>query len=116
MLLYKGIYRYPHPGWLLPMAIIFGSVKSFFVLDRSAARIIRRISGFSSKVWLLAVYPLKTWLMVAGMMAFGLFLRYSSVPPLLACFVYCSVGWGLLFSGRNLWRAFFTEKNDMGGK
>ncbi len=110
MLLYKGISRYPHPGGLLLLAIVAGSVKSLVVLDRSAARIIRRISGFSSRVWLLAVYPLKTWLMVAGMMAFGLFLRFSPTPTIIAGFVYCSVGWGLLFSGRKLWLAYLTEK------
>ncbi len=109
MLLYKGISRHPHPDWILLFAIVAGSVKSLAVLDRSAVRIIRRISGFSTRVWLLAVYPLKTWLMVAAMMAFGLFLRFSSTPTIVACFVYCSVGWGLLFSGRKIWHAYFTN-------
>ncbi len=106
MLLYKGIFRYSHPDWLLFPAIIVGTIKSRLFLDRSAARIIRRISGFSDKTWLFAVYPLKTWLMVVAMMAFGLFLKYSPTPTIVAFFVYCSVGWGLLFSGRNLWCAF----------
>ncbi len=111
MLLYKGIFWYSHPRWLLFPAILVGSIKSLLFLDRSAARIIRRIAAFPEKMWLFAVYPLKTWIMVAAMMAFGLFLKYSPTPTIVTSFIYCSVGWGLLFSGRSLWRAFFTDES-----
>ncbi len=89
---------------------MLGTVKSYLFLDNTARRIISRINAFTEQTWLIAVYSLKTWLLVVLMMLLGIGLKYSTYPTIILCFIYFTVGWALLFSSRKMWRAFIATK------
>jgi hypothetical protein len=114
MLLVKGAYRLAgvEEGWffLACGALIIGSLKSFAVLDRAAARTRDRILCFKEGTCLGAVYSLKTWTLVLCMAGMGVILRNSSLPIMLLCFIYLTVGWSLLLSSRIVWVAWLTHK------
>jgi len=114
LLLTKGAYRIVQVkdyGWIITVtALIAGTLKSLYVLDRSASRSIGRIMEFDDGTCLGAVYSIKTWLLVMVMMGTGIILRNSSLPMGLLCFIYFTIGWGLLFSSRLAWKQWFTEK------
>lgn len=95
---------------ILLAAFVVGSCKSLLILDTAADRIISRINEFSGTTWLPAVYSWQTWLLVVAMMALGSLLKYSLHPTIVRCFIYCTVGWGLLFSSRNMWCAFWRKR------
>ena len=113
LLLAKGGYRlFQLPqGRLLVVAAAFavGSLKSFFILDRSARRAIERILLFQDGTCLGAVYSVKTWILVLCMMSMGVILR-SYLPVMLLCFLLLTIGWALLFSSRLAWRAWWTRR------
>jgi hypothetical protein len=52
------------------------------------------------------VYSVKTWLLVAVMIALGSVLRASPLPVWLIGWVYVLVGWALFWSSRQGWRAW----------
>lgn len=114
MLLAKGGYRLSQlPQYHLVLviaAVVAGSLKSFFILDRAARRGIQRILKFKDGTCLGAVYSVKTWMVVLFMMTMGVFLRKSALPGNILCFVYFTVGWALLMSSRLAWRAWLTRQ------
>lgn len=107
LLITKGLYRLSQisEGQFLIVAsgIVIGSLKSFIVLDKSARRGISRIEELEDGTCLGAVYSKKTWLLVVCMMCLGVFLRGSSIPQDILCFIYVTIGWSLLFSSRLAW-------------
>ena len=111
MLLTKGTYRYSQlpdrQPIIVVLGILAGSLKSYFILDKSALRSIDRILMFKDGTCLGAVYSYKTWIMVLCMMGMGVILRNSSIPVNLLCFLYFTIGWALLMSSRLAWRAWF---------
>ncbi|MBW2658222.1 MAG: hypothetical protein JRC87_01275 [Deltaproteobacteria bacterium] len=116
LLLTKGAYRITgvndYGSEIVIIALISGTLKSYYVLDRSARKSISRILNFDDGTCLGAVYSSKTWLLVMGMMGAGVVLRNSSLPLGLLCFIYFTIGWGLLFSSRLAWRAWAAGKNN----
>ncbi len=72
LLLTKGAYRIVQvPEYqiiIIITALSAGTLKSIFILDRSARRSIERILDFKDGTCLGAVYSVKTWLLVVGMM------------------------------------------------
>jgi len=82
-----------------------GLVKGRFVIrrvaERNAARIIARGDGHCLGGFL----SVKTWLLVAVMMASGMVLRRSAVPRPVLGVVYTAVGTALLAGSVILWRA-----------
>ncbi len=91
-------------------ALILGTLKSIFVLDRSASKSIERILDFKDGTCLGAVYSIKTWLLVVCMMGMGVILRTSSLPLSVLCFIYFTIGWALLFSSRLAWQMWIRKR------
>ncbi len=91
-------------------ALIVGTLKSIFILDRSARKSIDRILDFKDGTCLGAVYSVKTWFLVVCMMVLGVILRNSSLSLALLCFVYFTIGWALLFSSRLAWQMWVRKR------
>jgi len=102
-------------GWLAPgqgrlllvAAVLLGTVKSMFILDKIARRSLERIVRFKDNTCLGAVYSWKTWLLVLVMMGTGFVLRKATQPGPLIGTIYCAVGWSLCFSSRLGWQQWF---------
>lgn len=112
-LLVKGGYRWMYLADRQPLivfaGIFAGSVKSFYILDKSARRGIDRILKKADGTCLGAVYSIRTWLLVLCMMSLGVILRDSSIPVQFLCFCYLTIGWALLFSSRLAWREWLKQ-------
>ena len=87
-------------------AVLLGSLKSHLVLDRTAIKSINRILLLEDGACLGAVYSVKTWLLVMGMMSAGILLRHSALPRPWLGLLYATIGWGLLWSSRLGWQAW----------
>jgi hypothetical protein len=92
--------------WLIVAGIILGSLKSRLILDRAALKGVARIKQFADNTCIGAVYSWKTWILVAAMICFGVWLRHSSVPAALIGTLYIGIGWALFFSSRHAWLAW----------
>jgi hypothetical protein len=106
-------------GWLEPgrskllflVAILLGTLKSLFILDKVARRSLRRIVNFQDNTCLGAVYSWKTWLLVLLMMGAGIALRRFTQPGPYIAILYAAVGWALCLSSRLGWRKWrYREK------
>ena len=119
LLLVKGSYRIvqvtEYQAAIIITALITGTLKSYFVLDRSARKSIERILTFKDGTCVGAVYSIKTWFLVVFMMGTGIFLRNSSLPLSLLCFIYFTIGWALLFSSRLAWKAWIVRTKSFNG-
>ena len=89
--------------WYGLIGLLFGSAKTFFILDRVARKNIKRIKEFEDKACFGSVYSLKTWSMVAGMIILGRFLRTTVLPGEIIGLIYTAVGWALMISSRLMW-------------
>lgn len=95
----------PEKGhWLVIVALLAGTLKSFFVLDKTARRSVQRIVEFEDGTCFGAVYSWKTWVLVACMIIFGRLLRQVVEPGLVIGLIYVAVGWALFFSSRHGWQ------------
>jgi len=102
-------------GWIGPgiarllavLALLVGTLKSVFILDKTADRSIVRIKKFNDATCIGAVYSWKTWLLVALMMAFGITMRTLTDPGMVIGTLYVAIGWALLFSSRRGWLAWW---------
>ena len=89
--------------WLIPVALLVGSFKSWVALDRVAVKNMVRIIEKGEYSCLGGIYSWKTWVLVAGMIVLGKLLRASPLPLWLVGSIYVAVGWGLLWSSRKVW-------------
>ena len=98
----------PGPGrfFIIP-GVLLGTLKSIFILDKTAARSIRRIKEFDDVTCIGAVYSWKTWLLVAVMMFSGMAIRMLIEPGMVIGTLYTAIGWALLFSSRHGWLAWW---------
>jgi hypothetical protein len=92
--------------WIILPALLIGTVKSIFMLDKSAKKSIDRIIATRDGMCLGGVYSIRTWLLVLVMMVAGYLMRTSQLPITFLGLFYVSIGWGLLFSSRNAWGAW----------
>jgi hypothetical protein len=92
--------------WYAVAGLILGTAKTFFILDRVARKNIKRIKEFEDKVCIGSVYSWKTWILVAGMIVLGRFLRTTVLPGEVIGLVYTAVGWALMLASRLLWLAW----------
>lgn len=90
--------------------LFLGTLKSFFILDKTAKKSIKRILLLKDGTCLGAVYSKKTWLLVLLMMGIGMVLRRASLPASVLGIIYITIGWALLFSSRNAWKIWFAPK------
>ncbi len=97
-------------GWLVLPALLLGSGKSLFLLDKTAKKSINRILCFGDRTCLGAVYSIRTWLLVLAMIGAGYLLRQSALPKSLLGTLYATVGWALMLSSRLAWRAWLKTK------
>lgn len=95
---------------IIILAFLAGSFKAYFILDKSARRVVNRILNFKDGTCLGAVYSVKTWILVLCMMGMGVILRNSALPINLICLLYLSIGWALLLSSRLVWKVWLTGK------
>ena len=86
------------------VAVLLGTGKALWVLDRTADKISARIQAFERPTCIGAVYSWKTWCFVAVMMTTGILLRTWTRPGLVVGTLYMAIGWALLFSSRRGWR------------
>lgn len=93
--------------FLVLPAMLAGTLKSVYVLDKTADRSIDRIKQFSDVTCIGAVYSWKTWVLVALMMTFGITMRSLTDPGMIIGSLYVAIGWALLFSSRRGWRAWW---------
>jgi len=90
-------------GWYIALAIIIGTAKSVFILDKTAKRGVQRIVQLRDGTCLGAVYSWKTWALVALMAVSGNLLRLFVEPGKGIGTVYVAVGWALILSSRHGW-------------
>jgi hypothetical protein len=99
--------------WIILPALFLGTLKSLFMLDRSAKKSIARILSSRDGKCIGGVYSVKTWMLVLVMMLAGCLLRNSSLPKEFLGLFYVSIGWGLVFSSRNAWVAWQQKTNGL---
>jgi hypothetical protein len=92
--------------WILFPAMIIGTIKSLFILDKTARKGVRRILEMADGRCLGAVYSIRTWLLVLVMMGTGMALRHSTLSKEILGALYVTIGWALLFSSRHAWLAW----------
>ncbi len=92
------------------LAWLLGTLKSFFILDKSARKSIDRILQLADGSCLGGVYSLKTWLLVVCMISMGYLLRQLSVPHEFLGVLYIGIGWALILSSRIGWNAWRNKK------
>ena len=93
--------------FLFLAALLFGTLKSLFILDKSVKKSIDRILRLADGSCLGGVYSVKTWGLIAGMMFMGYVLRHSSWATVeLMGFLYVAIGWSVLFSSREGWKVW----------
>lgn len=92
--------------WILLPAFLFGSLKSFLILDKTAKKGVGRILELADGTCLGAVYSIRTWLLVLIMIGSGILLRRSTLPLGLLGGLYATIGWALLLSSRHAWLAW----------
>jgi len=111
MLSFRGLNWIIGSGylWFILVGIVIGSLKSYFILDRAAKKGIDRILLFGDNTCIGAVYSIKTWGMVLGMMGMGIYLRSSSIPPQFLGTLYLAIGWGLIMSSRHAWLSWYKQ-------
>jgi len=107
----KGIYlSYEEPLPYLAAAIsaglVLGIVKSHYIFDKVADKIITHIRRRPSRVCLGGLFSLKNWALIITMMLFGRFLGAASLEAPYKTTIYVMVGSGLAFSSRRLWGAW----------
>ncbi|MGB3223632.1 MAG: hypothetical protein WBB23_12590 [Desulforhopalus sp.] len=116
MLIAKGGFRlsylevWDRQALIIFLALLAGSFKAYFILDKSAGRVINRILNFKDGTCLGAVYSVKTWILVLCMMGMGVILRNSALPVNLISLLYLTIGWALLLSSRLVWKVWLTGK------
>ncbi len=90
--------------WIFIPAIVVGTCKSIFLLDKAARKNLTRLSDKEDGDCLGGVYSVKMWALVAMMMGLGWLLRRSGLPGEFIGALYVAIGWALFFSSRLLWQ------------
>ena len=108
MLIFRGVSWLSAVGkiWIMCPAMIIGTIKSLFILDKTARKGVRRILEMADGRCLGAVYSIRTWLLVLVMMGAGTALRRSALPKEILGGLYVTIGWALFFSSRHAWLAW----------
>jgi hypothetical protein len=108
MLMFRGISWLAASGelWIIIPAFIIGTIKSLFILDKTARKGVQRILEMADGTCLGAVYSIQTWLLVLVMMGTGMALRRSAFPRDILGGLYMTIGWALFFSSRHAWLAW----------
>lgn len=98
-------------GWFIAAGLLAGTLKSVFILDRTARRTVERITKMRDGTCLGAVYSWKTWILVAVMVTGGVLLRTFFEPGRYTGTLYVAIGWALLLSSRYGWLQWSRRLN-----
>lgn len=98
---------------LLFVALIGGVLKTWFILRRSARRIIQRIRARGDGRCLGGFISWKSWLLVGCMMTLGRLLRSGYLPRMTVGFIYALIGTALLTASISVWRAWAEQPSRM---
>ncbi|MGE4443027.1 MAG: hypothetical protein AB7D27_16305 [Desulfomicrobium sp.] len=90
----------------LAAGAILGLLKSRFVLDRVARKIIARIGAKPARACLGGLFSVRNWLLIAVMIVFGRTLGALPLNAAVKTGLYVMVGFGLVCSSRLLWDAW----------
>lgn len=105
-----GYFQFPDNILTALAALFMGTLKSFFILDRVSRRNITRIRLLGGQSNILKIYSPGMWIVIGMMIVFGRILRNSSVQQELIGVLFLAIGWGLLFSSRKIWAAWYTTR------
>jgi hypothetical protein len=94
----------------IAVAALLAGVKSRFVLDRAARRIVRRIRARGDERCIGGVLSPRSWFLVALMAVSGSWLRHGHLSRSLLGLLYLAVGAALLLSSRLIWRAWRASR------
>lgn len=101
-----------HVLLLVVVAVSVGLLKSRFVLDRVARRVVQRIKKRGDNRCIGGFLSLRTWAFMVLMMGCGRLLRGGILSRPVMGFVYTSVGTALLLSARSFWWAWQHHPKD----
>lgn len=83
-----------------------GFVKSRFVFDKVAAKVVVHIGNKPARACLGGLFSIKNWVLIVVMAAFGRIIGALPFDALLKTGIYVMVGSGLAFSSRLMWSAW----------
>ncbi len=90
------------PIWVI-VALAAGLIKAKVVLEKTALKIVSRISSRPEPSCLFGFMPVKSWLLIAGMIFLGVVLRKSPLDRSLVWSIYIAIGAALFASSRIFW-------------
>ncbi len=93
-------------------AIATGFFLYSFALSKVAQRNIDRIDDLPHRTHVWHFIPMKSYLMIAGMIALGVLLRNSSLPEEILIIPYTAMGGALILGGVLYLRSFFVPRPD----
>ena len=119
ILLVRGVGYIVGHSWIaavLAVGLVLGALKARYVLERTAAKAVRRIRE-QGHAFVLAFFSWKAWLFITLMMGSGMALRRivattSDVGAAVMGVVYVGVGTALLLGDRVYWHAAFRRPLD----
>ncbi len=93
------------PLWI-GLALAVGIFKAKVVLEKTANKISARIKQRPEPSCLFGFMPLKSWLLILGMIFLGVMLRKSPLNRSLVWSVYIAIGAALFASSRIFWKGW----------
>ena len=94
----------PYKLLWVALALGAGLLKAKMVLEKTAFNISDRIRNRPEPSCLFGFMPLKSWLLIAGMIMLGILLRKSPLNRSLVWSIYIAIGAALFASSRIFWR------------
>jgi hypothetical protein len=109
-LVMKGIYLFQGElggiTFALAIGMFLGLLKSRYVLDRVAQKIIVRIGARPARACLGGLFSVRNWVLIAVMIVFGRTLGALPFHAAIKTVLYVMVGSGLTYSSRLMWSAW----------
>ena len=91
------------PLWV-GIALAAGLFKAKMVLEKTATRIVNRVKKRPDPSCLFGFMPIKSWLLIGGMILLGIILRKSPLNRSLVWSIYIAIGAALFASSRIFWK------------